>query len=89
MVIPIGPRLLPLAPITLCVCVCTNDGLGCNLSKHAFDIQEIVTPVSNREMALFLLIAGGKFAAYFILLNLTSIILSAYDSHSESDKESR
>ena len=59
------------------------------LSKHTFDIQEIVAPVSNREMVLFLLIVTGKFTAYFILLNLTSIIASAHDSHSESDEESR
>ena len=40
-------------------------------------------------MVLFLLIVTGKFAAYFILLNLTSIISSACDSPSESDEESR
>ena len=67
--------------------VCTNVGFGCSLSKHAFDTQEIVAPVSNREILLFLLIVTGKFAAYFMLLNLTSIILSAHDSHSESDEE--
>ena len=89
MVIPIGLKLLLSAPFTLYVFVCTNVGLGCSLSKHAFDIQEIVTPVSNREMVLFLFIVTGKFASYFILLNLTSIILSALDSHSESHEESR
>ena len=88
MVIPIRPRLLPSAPFTLYVCVCTNAGFGCSLLKHAFDIQEIVAPVSNREMMLFLLIVTGKFAAYFILLILTSIISSACNSHSESDGES-
>ena len=46
-------------------------------------------PVSNREMVLLVLIMTGKFAAYFILLSLTSIILSVCDSHSESDEESR
>ena len=57
--------------------------------KHAFDIQEIVAPVSNREMVLFLLIVTGNFAEYFILPNLTSIISSAHDSHSESGEVSR
>ena len=52
-------------------------------------MQEMVAPVSNREMVLLLLIVTGKFAAYFILVNLTSIISSAYDSHSEADEESR
>ena len=59
------------------------------MSKHAFDMQEMVAPVSNREMVLLLLIVTGKFAAYFLLLNLTSIILSAHDSHSESEEESQ
>ena len=89
MVILIGPRLLPLAQFTLYIFVCTNVGLGCSLSKHTFDIQEIVAPVSNREMMFFLLIVTGKFAAYFILLSLTSVIKSACISHSESDEESR
>ena len=88
-VVLIGTRLLLLAPFTLNVCVWTNAGLGCNLSKHAFDMKEMVTPVSNREMVLLLLIVTGKFAAYFILLNLTSIISSVHNSHSESDEESR
>ena len=51
-------------------------------------MQEMVAPVSNREMVLMWLIAIGKFAAYFILLNLTSIILSAHDSLSKSEEES-
>ena len=89
MVILIGPRPLPLVPFTLYVCVCTNCGLGCSLSKHAFDIQEIVALVSNKEMVLVLLIVTGKFEAYFILLNLNSINLSAQDSHSVSDEESK
>ena len=55
----IGQRLLPSVPFTLCVFVCTNVSLGCSLSKHAFDIQEIVAPVS---IVLFLLIVTGKFA---------------------------
>ena len=88
-VFPRGPRLLPSAPLTLYVCVCTNSGLSGSLSKHAFDTQEMVAPVSNREMVLFLLIVTGRFAAYFIMLNLTSIISSAFDGHSESNVESR
>ena len=53
MVIPIGPRLFPSASFTLYVFVCTTVGLGCSLSKHAFDIQEVVAPVSNRDIVLF------------------------------------
>ena len=59
-VILTGPRLLPLAPFTLYVCVCTNAGLGCSLSKHVFDIQEILDPVSNIEMVLILLIVDRE-----------------------------
>ena len=66
--------------------MCFNVSLGSSLSKHAFDIQEMVAPVLNKDMVLFLLIVAGKFVAYFVLLNLTSIILSAYDSHSESEE---
>ena len=62
--------------------------MGCNLSKHDFDTQEIVGPVSNREMVLLLSVVTEKFAAFFILLNLISIISSAHDSHSESEEES-
>ena len=62
-------------------------GLGLSLSKHAFDQQEMVVPVSHNYMVLFLLIVTGKFAEYFVLLNLTSIISSSYDSHSESEEE--
>ena len=58
------------------------------MSKHVFDIQEMVAPMSNKDMVLFLLIITGKFATYFVLLNLTSIILSVHDSHSESKEES-
>ena len=86
-VIPIEPRLFPLASFTLYVLVCTNVGLGCSLLKDAFGIQDMVAPVSNRDTGLFLLIVTGKFAAYFMLLNLTSIISSAHDSHSEYDEE--
>ena len=88
-VILLGPRLLPMASFTLYVCVCTNVGLGCSLSKHAFHIQEIVASVAKREMVLFLLILTGKFAAYVMLLNWTSIMSSAHDSHSERDEESK
>ena len=45
--IPIGPRLFPSAPFTLYTFVCTNVGWGCSLMKHAFDIHEIVAPVSE------------------------------------------
>ena len=31
----------------------------------------------------------GKLVAYFMLLSVTSIILSVHDSHSESDEESK
>ena len=88
-VIPIGPRLFLSAPFTLCVFVCTNFGFGCSLSKHALDIHEIVAPVSNRGIVLFLLIAMGKLVAYFMLLTVTSIVSSVYDSHSESDVDSK
>ena len=87
-VVPRGPRLLPLAPFTFYTCVCTNNGLGLNLSKYAFDIQEMVAYVLNREMVLLLLIVMWKFVAYFIFLNLTSMISSTCNSHPESEEES-
>ena len=77
------------APFTLYVCVCINVGLGSSLSKHPFDIHEMAVPVSNKDMVLFLLVVTGKFVIHFILLNLTSIILFACDSHSKSKEESR
>ena len=83
-VVPWRPRLLPLAPFTLYVC--GSVGLGSSLSKHAFDIQEMVVPVSNKDMVLFLLIVTVRFTAYFVLFNLTSIISSSHDSHSESEE---
>ena len=86
-VIPIRSRLFSLAPFTLYVFVCTNFGFGCRLLKHSLDIHEIVAPVSNTDIVLFLLIVTGKFAAYFMLLNLTSITSSVHDSHSKSDEE--
>ena len=87
MVVPRGLRLLLSAPLTLYMCVCFSVGLGSSLSKHDFDIQEMVVPVSNKDIVLLLLIVTGKFAAYFMLVNLTSIILFSLDSHSESEEE--
>ena len=89
MVIPIGQRLFPLAPFILYIFVCTNFGLGCRLLNHALDIHEIVAPVLNRDIMLFLIMVTGKFVAYFMLLNFISIISSVHDSHSESDEESK
>ena len=60
---------------------------GSSLLKHAFDIQEMVAPVSDKDMVLFLLIVTGKFVTYFVLLNLTSITSSSCDSHSISEEE--
>ena len=71
------------------MCFFTKVGIGCSLSKHAIDMQEIVAPIPNREMVSFSLIVTGKFTAFVMLLNLTSMILSAHDSHSETDKESK
>ena len=88
-IISTGPRLFPLAAFTLYIFVCRYFGLGCSLSKHALDIHEIVALVSNRYIVLFLLIVTGKFMAYFMLLNLTWIISSVHDSHSEPDEESK
>ena len=48
----------------------------------------MVAPVSNTEMILLLLIVTGKFAEYFKMCNLTSIISSAHDSYSESEEDS-
>ena len=76
-----------MALLTLYAFVCTKVGLGCSLSKHALDIHEIAAPLSNRDIVLFLLIVTRKFVAYFMLLNLTSIISSVHDS--QSDEESR
>ena len=86
-VVPRGLRLLPSAPFTLYVCVCFSVGLGSSLSKHAFDIQEMVVPVSDKDIVLLLLIVTGKFVAYFVLLNLTSVIWFSHDSHSKSEEE--
>ena len=57
------------------------------MSKHAFDTQEMVAPVSNKDIVLLLLTVTGIFTA-FLLLNITSIILFSFDSHSESKEES-
>ena len=81
-------RLLPLAPLTLYVCVCVSVGLGSSLSKHVFDIQEMVAPLSNKDIVLMLLIVTGKFAVYFVLFNFSSIISLSFDSHSQSKEES-
>ena len=88
MVIPIGPRLFPSAPFTLYIFICTNIGLDYSLLKHALDIHDIVAPVSNRDIVLFLLVVTGKFTTYFMLFSVTSIISSVHDCHSESDEES-
>ena len=58
--------------------------MGCSLSEHAFDIHEVVAPVSE-----IVVNCDREIAAFFILLNLTSIISSADDSHSKSDEELR
>ena len=57
--------MLPLAPFTLYVCVCVNVGLGSSLSKHAFDIEEMVAPVSNKDIVLLVLIVTGKICGIF------------------------
>ena len=72
-----------------CIYFCTNICLGCSLSKKVFDIHEIVAPASNRDIVLFIFIATGKSVAYFMLLNLISIISSVCDSLSEFNEESR
>ena len=77
-VLPRGLRLWPLATLTLYVCVCVNVGLGSSLSKHVFDMQEMVASVSNKDIVLLFLIVTGKVATYFLLLNLTSILFSLY-----------
>ena len=41
----------------------------------------MVVPVSNKVIVLLLLTVIRKFAAYFVLLNLTLLF---FDSHSES-----
>ena len=63
-------------------------GLGSSLSKYAFDIQDIVAPVSNKDIVFVLLIVTEKFVACFVLLNLNSVISFCHDSHSESEEES-
>ena len=44
-------------------------------------------PVSNKDIVLLLFIVTGTFVAYFVLLNLTSIILFSCNSHSDSQEE--
>ena len=48
----------------------------------------MVTPVPNRDIVSLLLIVTRKFAAYFVLLNLTLIISYSFDSHSDSEEKS-
>ena len=60
-----GLRLLSLAPFTLYICVCIGVGLGSGLSKHAFDMQNMVASVSNKDMTSFLLIVTEKFVGCF------------------------
>ena len=38
---------------------------GTIMSKHAFDLQEIVAPVSNKDTVLLLLILTGKLNCIF------------------------
>ena len=59
------------------------------MSKHTFDKQEMVVPVSNKDTVLVLSIVTGKFVAYFVLLNLTLIISFSFDIHSKSKEELR
>ena len=71
------------------LCFVTSGGLGSSLSKHAFDMQDIVAPVSNNDFVWLLLTLTGKLAAYLLLLSLTSIISRSLDSYSESEAESK
>ena len=87
-VVPRGPRLLPSAPFTLYVCICTNTGLGSSLSKHAFWHTGNGSSNVEQRFGVIFVNLTGKFVAYLILLNLTSIIWSVCDSHSESEEES-
>ena len=82
-----GTETFAIGTIDFYVCVCVNVGLGSSLSKHVSDIQEIIVPVSNKDIVLLLTVIR-KGAVYFVLFNLTSIILFSFDSHSESKEES-
>ena len=82
-----GTETVAISTFTLYLYVSFSVGLGFSLSKDASDIQEIVAPVSNKGIVLLLLIVAVKVVAYFVLLNLTSIISFSYDSHSESKEE--
>ena len=84
-VVPRGPTLLPSAPFTLYVHVAVNRSLRSSLPKHAFDMQEIVAPVSKKDTVWLLLILTGKLAAYLVSLSLTWLF---HFSHSESETES-
>ena len=51
MIVPRGLRLLLSAPFALYVCVSASGVLGSSLSNHAFDMQEIMALVSNKDIA--------------------------------------
>ena len=82
-----GTETVAISIITLYIYVNDSVGLGSSFSKHAFDIKEMVMHMSNKDTVLLLLILTRKCVAYFVLLNLISIILFSHDSHSKSDKE--
>ena len=48
----------------------------------------MVVPVSNKDIVSLLLNVTGKFVAYFVVFNLTSIISFSFDSHSKSKEKS-
>ena len=53
------------------VCLCLSQcGFRIQFVKTCFDIQEMVAPVSNKDIVLLLLNVTGK----FVLLYLTSVI---------------
>ena len=87
MAVPRGPRLLSSAPFTQYRYVVTNRSLGSSMSKHAFDMQEIMAPVLNKDIIWLLLTLTAKLAAYLLLLSLTFIILCSWDRHPESEAE--
>ena len=72
--VPRGPKILLSAPFSLCAYFVINRGLKYSWSKHAFDMQEIVAPVSNNDTIWLLLTLTGKLAEYLLSMNLASII---------------
>ena len=62
-----GTKTVAITPLTLYVCVCVSYGLGSSLSKHAFHIQEMVAPVSNKDVVSLLLIVTGMEYLHHIL----------------------